>query len=141
MPRSARDCATGLSPLVSSKLIAFGCATTGPVARIRRESARERVDKSWRNALLAENDVHIDRLWEVNAVLSGAKVSQPSLFVAGEDDTVVRDIYTGAFNALEKTMPGLTKKILLPRTGHWVQQECLAEVPGLMLDFLPQTIS
>ena len=26
-------------PLVSCKLIAFGCATTGPVARIRRESA------------------------------------------------------------------------------------------------------
>jgi epoxide hydrolase A/B len=38
-------------------------------------------------------------------------------------------------------MPGLTKKILLPRTGHWVQQECPVEVPGLMLDFLPQTIS
>jgi pimeloyl-ACP methyl ester carboxylesterase len=83
----------------------------------------------------------IDRLWEVNAVLSGAKVSQPSPFVAGEDDTVVRDMYTGAFNALEKTMPGLTRKILLPRTGYWVQQERPAEVSGLMLDFVRQTSS
>jgi pimeloyl-ACP methyl ester carboxylesterase len=83
----------------------------------------------------------IDRLWEVNAVLSGAKVSQPSPFVAGEDDTVVRDMYTGAFNALEKTMPGLTKKILLPRTSYWVQQERPAEVSGLMLDFVRQTSS
>jgi pimeloyl-ACP methyl ester carboxylesterase len=84
---------------------------------------------------------NIDRLWEVNAVLSGAKISQPSLFVAGEDDTVVRDMYTGAFNALEKTMPGLAKMVLLPRTGHWVQQERPAEVSGLMLDFLRQTSS
>jgi pimeloyl-ACP methyl ester carboxylesterase len=50
-------------------------------------------------------------------------------------------MYTGAFNALEETMPGLTKKVLLPRTGHWVQQERPAEVTGLMLDFLRQTSS
>jgi pimeloyl-ACP methyl ester carboxylesterase len=77
----------------------------------------------------------------VNAVLSGTKISQPSLFIAGEDDTVVRDIYTGAFKGLEETMPGLTKKVLLPRTGHWVQQERPTEVTGLMLDFLWQTSS
>jgi hypothetical protein len=31
-------------------------------------------------------------------------------------------MYTDAFNVLERTMPGLTKKVLLPGTGHWVQQ-------------------
>jgi uncharacterized protein (TIGR02117 family) len=40
IPRNARLCATGLSPLVSSKLDDWGCLTTGPVARIERESAR-----------------------------------------------------------------------------------------------------
>lgn len=84
---------------------------------------------------------NIDRLWEANAVFSGAKIRQPSLFVAGEHDTVVRDMYAGAFNALEETMPGLTKKVLLPGAGHWVQQERPAEVTGLMLDFLRQTSS
>ena len=63
------------------------------------------------------------------------------LLVAGERDTVVRDMYAGAFNALEETMPGLTKKVLLPGAGHWVQQERPAEVTGLMLDFLRQTSS
>lgn len=75
----------------------------------------------------------------MNAVLSGARINQPALFVAGEHDTVVRDMYTGAFNALEQTMPGLTKKVLLPRTGHWVQQERASEVTASMLDFLRQT--
>ena len=84
---------------------------------------------------------NIDRLWEVNAVLSGAKINQPSLFVAGEHDTVVRDMYTNAFDALEETMPRLTKKVLLPSTGHWVQQQRPAEVTSLMLDFLRQTNS
>ena len=54
---------------------------------------------------------------------------------------MVRDMYAGAFNALEETMPGLTKKVLLPGAGHWVQQERPAEVTGLMLDFLRQTSS
>jgi len=84
---------------------------------------------------------NIDRLWEANAVFSSAKIRQPSLFIAGEHDTVVRDMYAGAFNAMEETMPGLTKKVLLPGAGHWVQQERPAEVTGLMLDFLRQTSS
>jgi pimeloyl-ACP methyl ester carboxylesterase len=84
---------------------------------------------------------NIDRLWEVNSFLSGAQINQPSLFIAGEYDTVVRDMYAGAFNTLEQTMPGLRKKVLLPGTGHWVQQESAAEVTGLMLDFLQQTSS
>jgi pimeloyl-ACP methyl ester carboxylesterase len=84
---------------------------------------------------------NLDPMWEMNAVLSGARIHQPSLFIAGDDDTVVRDMYTAAFKALEQTMPGLTKKVLLPSTGHWVQQQRPAEVSGLMLDFLRNTSS
>jgi len=38
---------------------------------------------------------------------------QPSLFLAGEYDTVVQDMHRDAFNTLEQTMPGLPKKVLL----------------------------
>ena len=82
---------------------------------------------------------NIDRLWELNAFLSGVRIRQPSLFIAGEHDTVVRDMYRAAFDALQETMPGLTKKVLLPGAGHWVQQERPAEVDRLMLEFLRQT--
>ncbi len=84
---------------------------------------------------------NIDRLWETNAFLRGARINQPSLFIAGENDTVVRDRYTGAFNSLDETMPGLTNKVLLPGGDHWIQQERAAEVTALMLDFLSQTSS
>jgi pimeloyl-ACP methyl ester carboxylesterase len=59
--------------------------------------------------------------------------------IAGENDTVARDMYTGAFNSLNETMPGLIKKVLLPGGGHWMQQERAAEVTELMLEFLSQT--
>ena len=60
---------------------------------------------------------NMDRLWETNAVLSGAPIRQPSLFIAGENDTVVRDMCTDAFKVLETTMPGLTKKCSCPAPG------------------------
>ena len=44
-------------------------------------------------------------------------------------------------NALNGTTPGLTKKVLLPRAGHWIQQKRPPEVPDLMLEFLKQTSS
>ncbi|HVJ53029.1 MAG TPA: alpha/beta hydrolase [Aliidongia sp.] len=82
---------------------------------------------------------NIDRLWELGAVLSGARIRQSSLFIAGGNDTVVRDMHPDAFATLEETMPGLTKKVLLPGAGHWVQQERAAEVSALMLEFLQRT--
>jgi pimeloyl-ACP methyl ester carboxylesterase len=39
------------------------------------------------------------------------------------------------------SMLGLTRKVLLPNAGHWVQQERPAEVTELMLHFLRQTKS
>jgi pimeloyl-ACP methyl ester carboxylesterase len=35
-------------------------------------------------------------------------------------------------------MPGLTKKMLLPGAGHWIQQERAAEVTELIVEFLRQ---
>jgi pimeloyl-ACP methyl ester carboxylesterase len=78
---------------------------------------------------------NIDALWELTPFLSGARIRQPSLFIAGELDAVIA-MYRPAFEALEQTMPGLEKKVLLPGAGHWIQQERPAEVNELLLQFL-----
>jgi pimeloyl-ACP methyl ester carboxylesterase len=78
---------------------------------------------------------NIDRMWELTPFLSGAKIRQPSLFIAGEFDAVIT-MYRQAFDSLEETMPGLRKKVLLPGSGHWIQQERPNEVNDLLIEFL-----
>jgi pimeloyl-ACP methyl ester carboxylesterase len=78
---------------------------------------------------------NLDALWESAPFLSGAKIRQPSLFIAGELDAVIA-MYRPAFEGLEQMMPGLGKKVLLPGAGHWIQQERPAEVNELLLQFL-----
>jgi pimeloyl-ACP methyl ester carboxylesterase len=78
---------------------------------------------------------NLDALWKLTPFLSGAKIRQPSLFVAGDLDAVIA-MYQPAFEVLEQTMPGLEKKVLLPGAGHWIQQERPAEINELLLQFL-----
>ena len=68
-------------------------------------------------------------------ILSGAKIRQPSLFVAGEFDGVIM-MYRQAFDSLEENMPGLRKKVLVAGAGHWIQQERPNEVNDLLIEFL-----
>jgi pimeloyl-ACP methyl ester carboxylesterase len=78
---------------------------------------------------------NLDRNWELTRFLSGARLRQPALFVAGEADAVI-PLYHRAFDALEENVPNLRKKVLLPGAGHWVQQERPAEVNRLLSEFL-----
>ncbi len=78
---------------------------------------------------------NIDRNAESLSFLAGRLVEQPSLFIAGERDGVLQ-IYPRDVEALEQTMPRLTKKVLLPGAGHWVQQERAQEVSALLIEFL-----
>ena len=78
---------------------------------------------------------NIDRMWELTPFLSGARLRQPTLFVAGEVDAVIT-MYRGAFDALEETVPNLRQKVLLPGAGHWIQQERPFEVNQLLIEFL-----
>lgn len=78
---------------------------------------------------------NIDRNWELTPFLSGAKIRQPSLFIAGEFDGVIAMNHR-AFERLEENMPALQGKILLPGAGHWIQQERPQEVNRRLLDFL-----
>jgi pimeloyl-ACP methyl ester carboxylesterase len=78
---------------------------------------------------------NMDQMWEQTPFLSGAKLHQPALFVAGEADAVI-EMRRAAFDALEEAVPNLRKKVLLTGAGHWIQQERPAEVNQLLLEFL-----
>ena len=78
---------------------------------------------------------NLDRDRELLGFLAGAKITQPALFAAGEEDAVIQ-MYRPAFDTLEQNVPNLTKKVLIPGAGHWVQQEKPAEVNQLLSEFL-----
>jgi pimeloyl-ACP methyl ester carboxylesterase len=78
---------------------------------------------------------NIDTNWKLAPFLGGAKIRQPSLFVAGEFDAVIT-MYRKDLDRLEETMPGLRKKVLLSGAGHWIQQERPTEVNDLLIEFL-----
>ena len=67
--------------------------------------------------------------------LSQAKIRQPSLFIAGELDGVIV-MSRNAFDNLESAIPNLSKKILVPGAGHWIQQERPQRVNASLLKFL-----
>jgi len=68
-------------------------------------------------------------------ILAGRKLLQSALYVGGTDDPVVEFARPYVDN-LEKSVPNLWNKILLPGVGHWTQQEAPAGVNGLIVDFL-----
>ena len=60
----------------------------------------------------------------------------PALFIAGDRDPVIGMMMRASLDALEQTVPGLRKKLLLPGCGHWTQQERPAEVNAELIAFL-----
>jgi pimeloyl-ACP methyl ester carboxylesterase len=78
---------------------------------------------------------NLDRNWALTPFLSEAAIHQPSIFIAGEKDGVIA-MSRGAFDNLEKAMPNLRQKKLIPGAGHWIQQERPREVNDLLIDFL-----
>ncbi|NJL38584.1 MAG: alpha/beta hydrolase [Leptolyngbyaceae cyanobacterium SM1_4_3] len=83
---------------------------------------------------------NLDRDWELTPFLSGAKLQQPALFIGGEFDIAVT-MNQDLINQLETAMPNLKKAVLLPKTGHWIQQERPKEVNHLLIEFLAQASS
>jgi len=77
------------------------------------------------------------RNWETTPQLADAKVTQPVVFIAGEKDTVIRGASADALRAgMKSAVPGLQDVMLIPETGHWVQQERVAETNAAILKFL-----
>ena len=80
---------------------------------------------------------NLDRNWEMTAPWQGAQIHQPSLFVAGSQDSVI----TGLIGAkrvteLERVLPNLRHKLIIDGAGHWVQQERPDEVNAALINFL-----
>ena len=80
---------------------------------------------------------NIDRNWELTAPWQGAQIHQPSLFIAGSNDSVI----TGLIGAkrvteMERVLPNLKQKLIIDGAGHWVQQERAAEVNAALIAFL-----
>lgn len=81
---------------------------------------------------------NIDRNWELTPFLEGAKISQPTIFIAGDLDPVIPMTggVQGAYAALDITVADLRRKELIPGAGHWIQQERPNEVNQMLIEFL-----
>jgi pimeloyl-ACP methyl ester carboxylesterase len=80
---------------------------------------------------------NIDRNWELLAAFRGAKVTVPALYMAGDQDLVVRvQGIEKVLSILKDMVPELRKSIVLPGCGHWTQQERPHEVNVALLEFL-----
>jgi pimeloyl-ACP methyl ester carboxylesterase len=80
---------------------------------------------------------NIDRNWQLLSAWTGAKVTVPALYVAGDRDLVMA--FKGMDQlvpALKQHVPQLQDTIILPGCGHWTQQERPAEVNAAMIRFL-----
>lgn len=75
--------------------------------------------------------------WELMAPWRGAVIHQPSLFVAGAGDDVLKfPTSRAAMDKFSHTLPGLRGSHLLDGAGHWVQRERAEAVNTLLLGFL-----
>lgn len=75
---------------------------------------------------------NLDRNWELAAHLADAKIHQPTLFIAGSQDAVIRFTPTSKMTAV---LSDLRTSIVLDGAGHWIQQERAAEVSAALIDF------
>jgi pimeloyl-ACP methyl ester carboxylesterase len=78
---------------------------------------------------------NMDRDWEDLAAFDGAPITQPSLFIGGDEDASTTWL-ADAITAYPVTLPGLVSHHLLDGCGHWIQQERSAEVNRLLTDWL-----
>jgi pimeloyl-ACP methyl ester carboxylesterase len=80
---------------------------------------------------------NLDRNWELTAPWQDAQIRQPSLFIAGSNDSVI----TGLIGAkrvadMERVLPDLKQKLIIEGAGHWIQQERPDEVNAALTAFL-----
>ncbi|MEV2251009.1 alpha/beta hydrolase [Streptomyces sp. NPDC050147] len=78
---------------------------------------------------------NVDRDWEDLAPWDGAPISQPSLFIGGDQDATTTWL-ADAIKAFPETLPGLVSSHILEGCGHWVQQERAYEVNRLLVEWL-----
>lgn len=78
---------------------------------------------------------NLDVNWSQMEKFAGATIVQPTLFIAGAEDPVLRSTRAN-FDRLASTVPKLAKTVLIPNCGHWVQQEQPETVNRELIAFL-----
>lgn len=77
------------------------------------------------------------RNWEITEHLANAKITVPTLFIAGTRDIVIagatQEQLTGSMSRVVDDLRGV---VLIPDIGHWVQQEAPSATNAAMLEFL-----
>ena len=76
---------------------------------------------------------NIDRNWELTEPVADRHVVQPAFFLTGELDPV-RQFMPAA--AMQGWVDDLRAEIVVPATGHWVQQQAPDAVNAALLEFL-----
>jgi pimeloyl-ACP methyl ester carboxylesterase len=80
---------------------------------------------------------NIDRNWELTAPWQDAQIHQPSLFIAGSNDSVITGLIGAKrVNELGRVLPNLKQKLIIEGAGHWIQQERPDEVNAALVAFL-----
>jgi pimeloyl-ACP methyl ester carboxylesterase len=80
---------------------------------------------------------NLTRNWHLMAPWHGQPIHQPSLFIAGSRDSVLKfPASMQQIEAFSRTLPGLRGCHIVDGAGHWVQQERPDEVSALLLAFL-----
>lgn len=80
---------------------------------------------------------NVDRNWELMAAFTGALVTVPALYVAGDRDMVVAIPGMDQHLAnMKQFVPALRNIQMLPGCGHWTQQERPGEVNAAIIDFV-----
>jgi pimeloyl-ACP methyl ester carboxylesterase len=80
---------------------------------------------------------NLDRNWDLTAPWQDARIFQPSLFVAGSEDSVLTGVMGKTrVSEMERVLPNLTAKVIIEGAGHWIQQERPEEVNAALRTFL-----
>jgi pimeloyl-ACP methyl ester carboxylesterase len=75
---------------------------------------------------------NFDRNWEESAGIL-QRVDQPALMICAEKDPVLPPWMA---SGMKKSVPNLTRTIIIKDCGHWTQQEKPEEVNQALIDFL-----
>lgn len=78
---------------------------------------------------------NFDSNWAATPFLDGAKILQPTVFIVGDRDLVMK-LAPDEVKAMPANVPKLAGTHILPGIGHWTQQEAPEKVNELLLGFL-----
>jgi len=75
---------------------------------------------------------NLDRNWELTADVADRRVRAPAMFLTGERD-LVRRFAPG--ETMNDWVEDLRVKVVVPKAGHWVQQQAPEQVNAALLEF------